>query len=86
MFDKPIGYLFIDGDHQYESVSKDLKDWYPKVVSNGYIALHDSAVGRGGPKTWPGPSKLAKEIILNEKKYDLEYITTIYTLTVFRKK
>jgi hypothetical protein len=39
--DDSIDFLFIDGAHDYESVKKDLNDWYPKVKKNGIIAGHD---------------------------------------------
>ena len=43
--DNSIDFLFIDGAHDYESVKKDLIDWYPKVKKNGVIAGHDYNVG-----------------------------------------
>jgi hypothetical protein len=32
-------YIYIDSDHRYEAVKKDLECWYPKV--NGIFAGHD---------------------------------------------
>lgn len=37
--DKSIDFLFIDGNHDYESVKKDIELWLPKV--KGVIAGHD---------------------------------------------
>lgn len=34
-------FIFIDGDHSYEGVTKDLKAWVPKVKEGGYIGGHD---------------------------------------------
>lgn len=82
-FNKDIDYLFIDGDHRYDAVLMDFNDWFPKVVKNGYISIHDSAKNRGGPDWWDGPSKLADELIFDNR---LEYIETGFCLTVFRKK
>jgi len=36
-----IDFLFIDADHSYEAVKKDLKLWYPKVKKGGIISGHD---------------------------------------------
>lgn len=37
----PIGLLFIDGDHDSESVRTDLGAWGPLLVQGGVIAVHD---------------------------------------------
>lgn len=81
-WDKQIDYLFIDGDHKYESVLQDYNDWLPFVKIGGIIGIHDSAVNRGGPMYWPGPSRLADELI---QASNLEYLETRHTLTVFKK-
>lgn len=39
--DKSCNFIFIDAGHSYESVSKDLNAWYPKIKSNGMFAGHD---------------------------------------------
>jgi predicted O-methyltransferase YrrM len=39
--DKSLDFVFIDAAHDYESVSKDLKEWFPKIKQNGIIAGHD---------------------------------------------
>lgn len=39
--DESIDFLFIDGDHRYEGIAKDLKLWYPKIKYGGVIAGHD---------------------------------------------
>ena len=36
-----IDYLFIDGDHCYKQVVKDLKNYAPKVKAGGIVAGHD---------------------------------------------
>lgn len=40
---KPLHFLFIDGDHTYESVKKDIAGWVPKIVDGGIVAFHDYA-------------------------------------------
>lgn len=39
--DKSLGLLYLDGDHSYAAVMKDLKAWFPKVAAGGVIAGHD---------------------------------------------
>ena len=39
--DETIDTLFIDGDHTYEGVKKDIEAWYPKVKKGGTIIFHD---------------------------------------------
>lgn len=43
--DEGIDFLFIDGDHHYESVKQDLINWYPKICKGGIISGHDYAFG-----------------------------------------
>lgn len=40
-WDRPIGLLFIDGNHQYESVKADFEVWHKFIVPGGYVAFHD---------------------------------------------
>lgn len=37
-----ISMLFVDADHTYEGVVRDLDAWLPHVVAGGTIAMHDS--------------------------------------------
>jgi predicted O-methyltransferase YrrM len=83
IWNKPIDYIFIDGDHIYEAVKQDFNDWFPFVKQGGIIAFHDSASNRGGPSYWGGPSKFVDEILHDTR---LEYLETINALTVFKKK
>lgn len=39
--DKSIDIVFIDASHEYHSISKDIKTWYPKVREGGIICGHD---------------------------------------------
>jgi len=43
----PIRLLFVDGDHSYESVRRDLSAWLPFVVNRGYVCFHDFGVAPG---------------------------------------
>jgi len=45
--DASLDWVFIDADHAYESVRKDIDAWLPKVRTGGIIAGHDFI-------NWPG--------------------------------
>ena len=38
MFD----FIFVDGDHSLEGITRDWHDWSPRVVEGGIVALHDT--------------------------------------------
>ena len=40
--DQQFDVVFIDGNHSYEYVKKDLENYYPKVKDGGIVALHDA--------------------------------------------
>ena len=39
--DNSIDFVFIDGDHEFDSVMADIAAWFPKVKSGGVISGHD---------------------------------------------
>lgn len=39
--DNSLDFVFVDADHQYESVKKDIIAWYPKLKAGGIMAGHD---------------------------------------------
>lgn len=43
--DESLDFVFIDADHHYESVKKDIELWYPKIKVGGIISGHDYAYG-----------------------------------------
>lgn len=38
----PVELLFIDGAHEYEFIEKDFLLWFPHLIENGIIAIHDT--------------------------------------------
>ncbi len=40
-WNKTLGLLFIDGDHTYDGVTKDLLNYTPYVEVGGFILIHD---------------------------------------------
>lgn len=39
--EKKIDFLWIDGDHSYKGIKRDIQDWVPLVRKNGFICFHD---------------------------------------------
>ncbi len=39
--DSSVDFVFIDADHEYESVVKDINAWTPKIRKGGMISGHD---------------------------------------------
>jgi predicted O-methyltransferase YrrM len=58
--DESFDLVYIDGDHTYEGVVKDLAAWYPKVKKGGIICGDD--IG------WPGVKKAVDEFFIKLKK------------------
>lgn len=48
--DNSIDFLFIDGDHTYSGVKRDLENWFPKIKSGGVIGGHDYSEASSGVK------------------------------------
>ncbi len=40
-FNWQIDFLFIDGDHSYQAVRKDIDKWLPFLKDNSYVGFHD---------------------------------------------
>jgi predicted O-methyltransferase YrrM len=50
-WDRVIDFLYVDGDHGYEAVARDINNFIPLVRGGGLFALHDyKPVGKEGVK------------------------------------
>lgn len=67
--DLPIDFLFIDGDHMYNSVKSDFELYSPLVRKGGIIAFHDATL-KDNPSV--EVYKFIEEI---QNKYTYEYMT-----------
>ena len=43
-----LDVIFIDGNHEYDGVRKDIEAWYPRLADNGHLLFHDSYLGDHG--------------------------------------
>lgn len=46
-FDKKIDFIFIDGDHSYKGVKKDVDLWIPKLNPGAILVMHDIGWAEG---------------------------------------
>jgi predicted O-methyltransferase YrrM len=78
IFEQPIEFLFVDGNHKYEGVRKDL-EWIPLVKRGGIVAFHDY-----GRPDIPAPTQVINEY-LKEYPNVLKFVDRINHLIVFTK-
>jgi len=45
---RPIDFLYIDGDHSYDAVVRDVRNFVPFVREGGVVAFHDYKPGKDG--------------------------------------
>jgi len=53
--DESIDFGFLDGNHTYEHLKKDIELWYPKIKKGGILAGHDY--------TWGGVARAVNETL-----------------------
>jgi predicted O-methyltransferase YrrM len=56
-WERPIGFVLIDGLHDYENVKRDFSHFEPHLVEGGYVAFHDYA------HYWPGVIAYVDELL-----------------------
>lgn len=73
-FNEPIDILFIDGNHDYDSVLRDYKNWLKLVKKGGFIAFHDV-----GSSHATGPKEVVElEIVRNPMWVNQQLIDELY--------
>lgn len=83
--DGSLDLVFIDGDHTYKAVKKDLKDYGYRLRVGGLLFIHDCRMNRGGAHFHKGPSKLADEALFGKPK-QWELIGEAFSLACFKKR
>jgi predicted O-methyltransferase YrrM len=58
----PIDFLFIDGDHTFEGVSRDWEEWTPFLTADGHVALHDARTEADWTDPSDGPARLLERL------------------------
>jgi len=83
-----IDMLFIDGDHRFNEVKKDVEDWLPHLKNGGYILFHDSCRIPNTPeneyhKGWPGPTQVVEKLRTDPR---VAFVEECHSISVFQKK
>lgn len=74
----PLRMAFIDGDHTYDGVKKDILSLDHRIVENGYMCFHDYSV------KFPGVVRAVNEYVVASENYG--DIFQVRDLLVARKK
>jgi predicted O-methyltransferase YrrM len=82
-----VDFLYIDGDHRYESVRADFEAWLRYLQPGGTLVIHDSRRIEGAPEEhfargWPGPTRLARELAEHDC---VELEQEIFSMTVWTR-
>ncbi len=64
--DGSLDLVFLDGAHDYHSVTADIRAWRPKVKPSGILAGHDYC------DSWPGVVRAVNEQFRYRKKINIE--------------
>lgn len=80
-----ICVLFVDGDHSYEGVTRDIIHYAPRVVPGGIIAFHDYSYKNSPGYEWaelPGVTRAVDELCATA---NYAYLCDYKSLRVVRK-
>ena len=73
-FREPIDLLFLDGDHSFDAVQRDYRDWAPKVRPGGFLVLHDVV-----HPVHEGPRRVVDELLKHEPFWvDHRYVDSMF--------
>jgi len=79
MVPKAIQLLFIDGAHDYHSVTKDYLNYEGKIEFGGYLLFHDACW-----TTYQEPFLLIKDRVFRNKSYNL--VSMVGNTMIFKKE
>lgn len=69
-FHLPIHFLYIDGNHLYDCLTEDIKNWASMVVPRGFCAFHDCM----GSHWSPDVNRAIKDTLNMREWEDLEIV------------
>ena len=77
-----LDFLFIDGDHSYEGISKDWEEYSCKIKLNGLVLLHDSFAAENSRAL--GSHRFFEEVISKDERF--EFVERVDSMAVIRRK
>lgn len=73
-FREPIDLLFLDGDHSFDAIQRDYRDWSPKVRAGGFLVMHDVV-----HPVHEGPRRVVEEMIKQDPTWvEHRYIDSMF--------
>jgi predicted O-methyltransferase YrrM len=80
---EPIDLLFLDGDHSFEGVTHDFREWGRHVRLGGVILVHTSQPSPAKPvPTSCGPYRLVHEVVPHETGFCVARVVDSMTVVV----
>lgn len=80
-----IDFLFIDGDHSYEGITRDWEDWAGKIRPGGIAALHDTSVPDHDPSVASlGSYRYFQNQIIHDDRF--QWLETVDSLNILQRK
>ena len=55
-----VDVLFVDGDHTYDGISRDVAHWFPALRDGGIVLFHDARHRRGARRAWKPSRRTAR--------------------------
>lgn len=80
--DDGLDFVYVDADHSYQGCAEDIRNWWPKVKSGGWLCGHDYGQGPAGDEQFPGVRQAVDDFV-RANQLELERDTG---LTWFVKK
>jgi predicted O-methyltransferase YrrM len=77
-WNRPIGMLWIDGNHEYEAVLCDIDLFVPHVAVGGWIAFDDATTGE-----CPGVTRAIAERMAGNSRY--QHVADVRHISVYRR-
>jgi predicted O-methyltransferase YrrM len=79
-----VDFIFIDGDHSWEGISKDWPLYANKLKPGGIMALHDTSTIEADGLWIQDSVRYYNEVIVHDDRF--EWLETVERMNVLRKK
>lgn len=80
-----LDFLFADGDHSLEGITRDWTDWSGRIARGGLVALHDTYVSPHNPSiTSLGSHRFFESHIRYDPRFDI--VAQVDSLAILKRK